>query len=120
MTLRLFVVLAGLCGAAGVALSAVAAHYPGGANLTAAADFLLFHAPVFLALAVFARLEILSRWVLAAAGLVLFTGLVLFSGDLASRVFFGARLFHWAAPLGGSILIFGWIFIGLSGIFARR
>lgn len=120
MMLRLFIVLAGLCGALGVALSAVAAHYPGGTNLTAAADFLLLHAPVFLVLAAFARLEILPRWVLAAVGLILFAGLALFCGDLSSRVFLGARLLHWAAPMGGLILISGWLFLGLAGAFARR
>ena len=45
---RVFVLAGGLCGAAGVALSAAAAHL-GGAFVGTAASFLLMHAPVFLA-----------------------------------------------------------------------
>ncbi|TIV25714.1 MAG: DUF423 domain-containing protein, partial [Mesorhizobium sp.] len=46
---RVLVLAAGLVGAAGVALSAVAAHR-GGAFTGTAANFLLMHAPAFLAI----------------------------------------------------------------------
>jgi uncharacterized membrane protein YgdD (TMEM256/DUF423 family) len=110
----------GLSGAAGVVLSALGAHYPGAGNLVAAANFLLFHAPLFLALAAFLKLEILPRWLIAALGIVFVAGLALFAGDLALRVFTGARLFHSAAPLGGTLLIAGWTGLALGGLFARR
>lgn len=118
--IALLVFLGGLTGALGVALSAIAAHYPGADHLGSAANFLLFHAPLFLVFAAFAKIELMPRWLLAALGLVFVTGLALFAGDLASRVLRGVRLFHWAAPLGGSTLIAGWLALAASGLFARR
>lgn len=114
----LLVFLGGLSGALGVALSAVAAHYPGGNNLSAAAEFLLLHGPAFFALAALAQTAVLPRWSLAAGALVLVVGLCLFSGDLVARVFVGVRLFHWAAPTGGALLILGWVWFGLAGLFS--
>lgn len=114
----LLVLLGGLSGALGVALSAVAAHYPGGNNLSAAAEFLLLHGPAFFALAALAKTGVLPRWSLAAGALVLVVGLALFSGDLARRVFAGERLFHWAAPTGGALLILGWVWFGFAGAFS--
>lgn len=114
----LLILLGGLAGASGVALSAVAAHYPGANNLTTAAEFLLLHGPAFFALAALARTDALPRWSIAAGAFVLLAGLCLFCGDLASRVFLGIRLFHWAAPTGGSLLILGWLWFGLAGAFS--
>ena len=114
----LLIFLGGLSGALGVGLSAVAAHYPGANNLTTAAEFLLLHGPALFALAALARTDALPRWALAAGAFVLLAGLCLFCGDLASRVFLGIRLFHWAAPVGGSLLILGWLWLGLAGAFS--
>jgi len=114
----LLVFLGGVSGALGVALSAVAAHYPGGNNLSAAAEFLLLHGPAFFALAALAKTGALPRWSVAAGALALVVGLGLFSGDLARRVFAGERLFHWAAPTGGTLLILGWVWFGLAGLFS--
>jgi uncharacterized membrane protein YgdD (TMEM256/DUF423 family) len=57
--------------------------------------------------------------VLRIACLVLLTGLVLFCGDLLAREFAGTRLFPFAAPAGGLLMIAGWLGIALSA-FARR
>lgn len=118
--IRALILAGGLAGAAGVVLSALGAHYPGAANLVAAANFLLFHAPLFLALAMLLKLELLPRWLVAALGIVFCVGLTLFAGDLALRVFTGVRMFHSAAPLGGTLLIAGWTGLTLGGLFARR
>jgi uncharacterized membrane protein YgdD (TMEM256/DUF423 family) len=104
-----FIATAGLSGALGVALSAVAAHRPDLPNLGTAANMLLFHAPAFLALS----MMIESRMRLAG-GFVLAAGLALFAGDLLTRAFFGTRLFPMAAPTGGTLLIAGWLVIGAS------
>lgn len=119
----LLIALGGLSGALGVALSAVAAHYPGANNLSTAAEFLLLHGPAFFALAALVQTKALPRWSIVAGVLVLVAGLGLFSGDLSARVFLGERLFHWAAPTGGTLLILGWLWFALAGIFsmiARR
>ncbi|MGP2492190.1 DUF423 domain-containing protein [Mesorhizobium sp. PUT5] len=105
---RVLVFAAGIAGAAGVALSAAAAHL-GGAFTGTAASFLLAHAPALLA----AGLAGASR-TLRAGALVLLLGLVLFSGDLLARDFLGSRLFAFAAPAGGTLLIAGWVAIAVS------
>ena len=105
---RFFIFMAGLAGAAGVALSAAAAH-TGGDDLGVAASFLVMHAPALLAIGLFAR----SR-ILAIGGAILLAGLLLFCGDLAMRDFAGSRLFPMAAPIGGSAMILGWLVVAAS------
>jgi uncharacterized membrane protein YgdD (TMEM256/DUF423 family) len=110
---RLLATAAGLTGAAGVALSALAAH-AGGAGLSTAAAMLLAHAPVLLAVGMVGG----SR-TLTAAGFVLLAGTLLFSGDLAARAFLGDRLFAYAAPSGGGLMILGWLGVA-AGAALRR
>lgn len=110
MTGRLFVAAAGLCGAAGVALSAAAAH-AGGGNLGTAASFLLMHAPTFLAIGLLGAGRILR-----IGGFVLLLGLLLFVGDLVARHYAGGRLFPMAAPAGGVLMIVGWLAIAVSAL----
>lgn len=112
-TQTLFILAAGLAGAAGVALSAVAAH-AGGGNVATAATFLLAHAPALLAIGLLGR----GR-VLAAGGALLLLGVVLFSGDLLMRHYVGERLFPMAAPIGGTTMIAGWLVIAASALFRR-
>lgn len=107
---RILVFAAGLCGAAGVVLSAAASHR-GGAFVGTAATFLLMHAPVFLAVGL-----LNANRILGAGCFVLLVGLVLFSGDLLARDFLGTRLFPFAAPVGGTLLIAGWLAIALSAL----
>ncbi|TPN80821.1 DUF423 domain-containing protein [Mesorhizobium sp. CU2] len=111
---RLFMLAGGLVGAAGVALSAAAAHR-GGAFTGTAANFLLMHAPVFLAIG----LAACSRC-LRIAGLILLVGLLLFAGDLLARDFLGSRLFPMSAPIGGTLLIAGWLAIAISALWRPR
>lgn len=110
---RILTVAGGLCGAAGVALSAAAAH-AGGVNTGTAASFLLMHAGAFLAVG----LARASRPMRIAATVVL-VGLVLFAGDLLARDFIGTRLFPMAAPTGGTLMILGWIAVAVTGVFSR-
>src|SRR5690606_5094781 len=111
-TQKLFILAGGLAGAAGVALSAVAAH-AGGGNVGTAASFLLAHAPAFLAIGL-----IDGNRVLKGGGAVLLIGLVLFCGDLLARHYAGARLFPMAAPAGGTLLIAGWLVVAASALAA--
>lgn len=112
---RLLVLLAGLAGALGVASAAAAAHVDAGRNLGVISTICLAHGPALLALGLWGR----SRVLLAAAGL-LALGTALFCGDLAMRQFVGAGLFPGAAPLGGGIMLLGWLGIGLGGVIGRR
>ncbi|MDX8436632.1 DUF423 domain-containing protein [Mesorhizobium abyssinicae] len=111
---RILVLAGGLCGAAGVALSAAAAHL-GGAFVGTAASFLLMHAPVFLAVGLIG-----GGRPLRTASLLLLVGLVLFCGDLLARDFLGSRLFPMSAPIGGTLLIAGWLAIAGSALIQNR
>ncbi len=111
---RILVLAGGLCGAAGVALSAAAAHL-GGAFVGTAASFLLMHAPVFLAVGLIG-----ANRMLRLGSLILLVGLVLFSGDLLARDFLGSRLFPMSAPIGGTLLIGGWLVIASSALARPR
>lgn len=111
---RFLVLMAGLSGAAGVALSAAAAHR-GGAFTGTAASFLLMHAPVFLAVGLLA-----ANRVLRTGAIVLLVGLLLFCGDLLARDFLGSRLFPMSAPIGGTLLIVGWLAIAASALVPQR
>lgn len=111
---RILVFAGGLCGAAGVALSAAAAHL-GGAFVGTAASFLIMHAPVFLA----AGLTGANR-MLRCGSFILLAGLLLFAGDLLARDFLGSRLFPMSAPIGGTLLIAGWLVIAGSALVRPR
>lgn len=110
---RILTAAGGLSGAAGVALSAAAAH-AGGANTATAASFLLMHAGAFLAVGLTRASQPMR-----VAAIVVLVGLALFSGDLLMRDFAGMRLFPMAAPAGGSLMILGWVAVGIAGAFAR-
>lgn len=109
--------VAGLLGAAGVALAAVAAHRVADPSLTTAALFLIMHGAAALALTALASGSPWPTVTLAAASLLLFA-VTLFSGDVTARVMLGDRLFPMAAPLGGSLLILGWLVAAVSGFAA--
>lgn len=109
-----FILAAGLLGAAGVALSAAAAH-AGGGNVATAANFLLFHAPALLALSLLG-----AGKVLRVGGWILLVGVLLFSGDLLARHYIGDRLFPMAAPAGGTLMILGWLVIAASAFTQPR
>ena len=111
---RLLALAGGLAGAAGVALSAAAAHL-GGAFIGTAASFLLMHAPVFLAIGLIGA----NRF-LRIASVILLAGLLLFAGDLLARDFLGSRLFPMSAPIGGTLLIAGWLGIAISALARPR
>lgn len=117
---RAFLALGALAGLLGVAASAASAHVSGADSLKTAAQFLLFHAPALLALAALSATGTTHRPVtrLAGAGLVL--GLTLFAGDLALRALHGTALFPMAAPIGGVLLMGGWLLIAVAALIPTR
>lgn len=111
---RLFLIVAGLLGAIGVATAAMASHGTDPRNLAAISAIALAHAPVMLVLSLAGK----GR-ALAAAGMVLVLGCVVFSADLATRHWVGTSLFPGAAPLGGGALILGWLAVSVSAVFQK-
>lgn len=105
----ILIALAGLMGAGGMALAAAAAHTAPGAALDSAAYMLLFHAVAVVGGVALLQqgqlwrplaLIVLAAWVIGAS---------LFASDIAMRAFAGHRLFPFAAPTGGTILIAAWL-----------
>lgn len=111
---RALTAFGGLCGAAGVSLSAAAAHM-GGGNAATAATMLLMHAPLYVATGLYG-VKRLGLWSVS----LLAIGLLLFSGDLLWRAYLGARLFAMAAPAGGVAMIAGWLAIAGWACFGRE
>lgn len=111
---RLAILLAGLLGAGGVAAAAAAAH-EGGALLAPLSLIALSHAPAVLAVG----LSGITARSLRAGALVVGVGAFLFSADLGAKHLWGVSLFPYAAPIGGSAMIAGWVILGLSGLVLR-
>lgn len=120
MTPTLLIALAGLMGAAGVILLAAGAHAAPGAGLDGAGQMLLFHAAAVIATAAALNQDrLLSRPLAMAAALGFIVGAALFSGDIAMRAFAGHRLFPFAAPTGGFVLIASWLALTLAAVLWR-
>jgi uncharacterized membrane protein YgdD (TMEM256/DUF423 family) len=116
VALSILVVLAGLLGAAGVILAAAGAHAAPNAGLEGAAYLLLFHAAAVLGGAALAQQGLLWRPLALLTLIAWIVGAALFAGDIASRAFAGHRLFAFAAPSGGMILIGAWLVLALAAI----
>ena len=115
----LIALCAGLLGAAGVALAAVAAHRVDDPALATAAPLMVMHATAALAIMALAgRCTRPLAWTIAAV--LLLAGATLFSGDISLRAFTGNRLFPYAAPTGGSTRIAGWLMVVLSSLLEMR
>ncbi|WP_420959595.1 DUF423 domain-containing protein [Brucella sp. IR073] len=111
---RPFALLGALSGAAAIAAYAASAH-GGSANLSTIAPLLLGHAPALIALSMLAA----GRGVAKLGGWAILIGLLLFTGDLLMRDLTGDRLFPYAAPSGGTLMMLGWVIAGL-GLMARK
>ena len=121
MTTKLPLVLAGLYGAAGVALMAAGSHAAGGGFATTAGQMLLFHAPAVVAAVLARDAGLLAPGLGRAAIYVLLAGPAIFSADLTLRTFgLAARLFPMAAPTGGSLTILGWFLLAAAAGMASR
>lgn len=117
---RIIVIAAGLMGAAGVILGAVAAHTTGsGALVVSASSMLSMHAPAaMLAVLLVDRQIIRPRIGLAAAGGFV-AGAILFGADMLVRQFLGHHLFPMAAPSGGTLMIVSWFLLVAAAIRPR-
>jgi uncharacterized membrane protein YgdD (TMEM256/DUF423 family) len=112
---RLTLLLAGLIGACGVMFSAMAAHGENERLLGAAAAACMAQAPALLALSLgWERIR-----TALPASLLIGLGCVLFASDLYFRSRVGTGLFPMSAPTGGTMMILGWLAVGLGAIFRR-
>lgn len=114
--LRILPVLAGLLGAAGVALAAAASHGGDTQLLGNASLMCLVHAPALIAIASYGEKNRLALY----PGLLLAVGTLIFAADLVSRHFAGSGLFPMAAPSGGMLMIIGWLAFAGTSLMGRK
>jgi uncharacterized membrane protein YgdD (TMEM256/DUF423 family) len=119
MPMSIWIVVAGLMGAAGVVLAAAAAHAGSTVRLDSAGYLLLFHASALISGVVALDRGLLWRPLGTAAAAGFVVGSALFAGDLALRAFAGSRLFPMAAPTGGTILIASWLGLAVAAAVAQ-
>ena len=117
---RILVILAGVMGADGVILAAVAAHQPDATRLAAASSMLLFHAIAALAMVALAERGIIHQGIGIAAAWGFVIAAALFAGDLTLRQYAGHGLFPLAAPTGGTLLIVSWVVLAVAAAWPRR
>jgi uncharacterized membrane protein YgdD (TMEM256/DUF423 family) len=117
---QILIALAGIMGAAGIMLAAAGAHGKPGVGLDSAGYLLLIHALGVLTVVAVARQGLIGR----PLGLVTVWGFVvgggLFAADVAARAYVGSRLFPFAAPLGGLIMIASWLALVAAAVAAMR
>lgn len=101
--------LAGLMGAGGIALTAAGAHGKPGTGLDNAGYLLLIHAAAVVAVTVGARQGLVLRPLGLAVLWGFIIGAALFAADVTARAYLGGRLFPYAAPTGGTIMILSWL-----------
>jgi uncharacterized membrane protein YgdD (TMEM256/DUF423 family) len=117
---RILVILAGVMGADGVILAAVAAHQPDATRLAAASSMLLFHATAVLATVALAERGVIHMRIGIAAAWGFVIAAALFAGDLTLRQYAGHSLFPLAAPTGGTLLIISWVVLAVAAAWPRR
>ena len=117
---QILLALAGLMGAAGIMLTAAGAHGKPGVGLDSAGYLLLIHAVAVIAALAAARQGLLLRPLGAIALWGFVIGAGLFAADVSARAYLGHRLFPFAAPTGGTLLILSWLVLTAAALAAPR
>ena len=106
---QLHLLIGGLMGFSGTALLAASSHYSHSDYIEIAGQILLFHAPVLFGATALRNLGLLMPRFGVLAVTILSLGLILFAADLTIRGFYSFALFRFAAPIGGSLMLIGWL-----------
>ena len=117
---QILIALAGCMGAAGIVLTAAGAHGKPGVGLDGAGYLLLIHAAGVIAAVALARQGQIMRPLGHAVPWGFVLGAALFAADVAARAYLGHRLFPFAAPTGGLILIGSWLILVAAALAALR
>src|SRR5690606_5150718 len=99
--------------AAGVASAAGASHGEAGRLLGSISTIALAHAPVLLVLGLLSP----KGRMLRGAAPVPAAGTLPFRPDLAARQWLGQGLFAGAAPIGGGLMVLGWLGVAAAALF---
>lgn len=118
-----FLSFAGLFGFLGLVLSALATHHTDNTlsleqigYLSIGLDFQLYHAIVLLALSAFPLRDFTIKWWLYLAGSLFILGTLLFSFTIELRFMAGFHHLLILTPIGGSLLMLGWLLVFLGGL----
>ena len=109
------IAIAGLLGAGGVGLAAIAAHVADQAAIRAAAELAMVHAAASIGLLAYtsqATRPVLWQSVTAA----MLLGAVLFTGTVALGTLADFRPIPALAPIGGSLTILSWLGVTIAAI----
>jgi uncharacterized membrane protein YgdD (TMEM256/DUF423 family) len=117
---HILIALAGLMGAAGIVLTAAGAHGKPGAGLDSAGYLLLVHALAVMGTVLLIRQGVVLRPLALIVVWGFVAGAALFAGDVAARAYLGGRLFPFAAPTGGLIMIASWLALAAAALAAWR
>ncbi len=123
--MQIWMLLAGLSGAIGVAAGAYGWHAVGGDEgarqmFDIGSTYQLVHALALLAVAWLAAQRSGAAAIpVHVAGACFVLGTVLFSGTLYAFVALGFIPFEGAAPLGGVLLILGWLSLAAAAVMPR-
>lgn len=115
--MKIWLIVAGLAGAAAVALGAMAAHVsePEAAHrLEVAVRYLMWHALALIGVAWLAGTAV-CRWA-RLSGCLFASGMVLFCGSLALSATTGNQSITMLAPAGGMAFIAGWLALAIAGL----
>ena len=85
-------------------------------NTESAVNYQFFHTLAILAVGIL-MLFCDSRRLLGAAAALMLLGVLGFSGGIYLVVFDIARALHWIIPIGGVLLIVGWVVLAVAGAF---
>ena len=120
-TTRLFLVIASLFGATGVALGAYSSHgLASWANINQieyfqlAVTYQLFHALALLAVSILSIF--ITNRILTASKISFILGIFCFSGSLYLYVYTGTKILGAITPIGGLFLIVAWLLLAIAVI----
>lgn len=121
---RVFLTAGALFGFTGVAAGAFGAHVlreqlvPESLDVfETAVRYQLYHAPALVGVA-WAMYRV-AHGLATAAGWCLLVGTLIFSGSLYALVATGVRMWGMVTPLGGTLLLAGWLLLALAAIRAN-
>jgi uncharacterized membrane protein YgdD (TMEM256/DUF423 family) len=117
--MKIWFFIAGINGALAVLAGAFAAHalgpdHPFASAFSTAAHYHLIHAAAMAIAALAAQGA--AAWRARMAAMLFLAGILLFSGSLYVLTLTGLRAFAYITPVGGLILVAGWLMLSLAAL----
>lgn len=117
---RLLMLAGTLYSALGVVMAAMAGHAMPGSTLGPGSQFLMIHGVALVAIAAALETGLVAPKAGRLGAFLILFGTALFSTDMALRAFLHIPFFPFAAPIGGFLMIGGWLLTGWAVLTAPR